>query len=428
MKDTGKQITGRILNSNLAYHLIKPTVNSLYLNPLRKPTNEGAMKSVSGVESLAGVLIKDPKLKVLESGVLATLKENFRKAIETGKDTNLTIKVKRTLDLMSSQVLSSLAVDFGVMGCGIKRLKQKPSEPAIEEFAIQTRSDCNMNPRCRDCFAEDDTGKLDYKTQRRVIKEALSLGSRFNIILGGEPLLDKNNLFKLFHEFRKMPFIVATNGILLDEAYAKEVALLGNVITLINIPGLEDTTNRIRQNSERWNRVQKAAENLKKYGAASGFASTVYSDTFMELSSPEFVQQMIDFNMLIGFYFGCDNPFGCNKPTRHRMTQQMNDFFSQRAKDIADRLPIFLVDTTNGAEEKIKGCPGGNGNLLLIRSNGNAGSCPMDSQKDNELNVYTMSLKEILKSEYFELLRKRRPHCAKTPKFIRELESLNLIP
>ena len=93
--------------------------------------------------------------------------------------------------------------------------------------------------------------------------ESIALGSRFTIILGGEPLIRKGDLLKLFRKYARRPFIVATNGILLDEDYAKEVAELGNVITLLDIPGLEATTNKIRGNSTAsWSAIKNAAENF----------------------------------------------------------------------------------------------------------------------------------------------------------------------
>lgn len=425
-----KSGVGRTANSELAYRLlIKPLASLCFERPLRKPTNENILKSVRRVRRIADVLIKDPKLKIQEERILGKLKSEFEQAVETGNDTNLTTKVKRTIGLMSSRMRENLIVNFGVISCGVRRLKQRPeSEPHIEQFAMQTLSKCNKEKRCRGCFASEDEGKLDFETQRRLIKESRNLGSRFTIVLGGETLLDKNNLLKLFREFKKIPFIVATNGKLLDEAYAKEIAHLGNVITLINIPGLESTAKIIGGEPDTWEYIKRAAENLKKYGAAAGFASTVFQDNYKELSSPEFARQMIDFNMLIGFYFAYDNPFGCAPREGDRMTPEMNDEFSRRANNISSTHPLILVDTTNNAEEKIGGCPAGKASLIYVHSNGNVGTCPMDSRQNNGLNIHERSLGEILESRYFDLLRKERPPCAKSPDFIERLRKLDLLP
>lgn len=321
---------------------------------------------------------------------------------------------------MGERYLNRVLLDFMIVNFGLGTLKERSleqqGEPSFHYFALQVTSDCNAKPRCPGCFAEKDTGRLSDETLDRVQGEAVSLASRFTIILGGEPLLEKKKLLTLFRKYKRTPFLVATNGILLDEAYAREVADLGNVITFINIPGLEDTTNKIRENKAAWAHINQAAENLRKYHAASGFVSTVSQTNYMEVSSPEFVQKMIDFGMMLGFYFTYTDPIGCSPKKDLALTSGMTEEFSRRTKDVSGKYPLCLVNTAGG-EGILGGCPAGRADLIYVQSDGNVGSCPAVPQSDKRLNVKQFPLAEILMTPYFERIRQERPSCVRSPEF-----------
>lgn len=413
------------INSETAYNLIDGYITRNYIRPLQNPTNNNVLGCAKKLDRFAKSLIPNEKNRVLESRLLGRVIKEFEIAKETGADTNLTKMVKRTLSLMGEKYLRTFLVDFGTVRFGIGKLNKRfQGKPYTEHLSMELSSTCNAKPRCPGCFAEKDEGKLDYETQDRLIAESMALGSILTVIGGGEPLLEKDNLFKLFHKYKRMPFIVATNGILLDEAYAKEVADLENVITLINIPGLESTTTKVRRTPDAWKSIKTAAENLRRFGAASGFASTVFQNNFKDVSSPEFVQQMIDFGMMLGFYFSYTDPVGCSPKTELSLTPQMNEEFFQRIKYVSDNYPLILIDSGRRAEEKIGGCPAGKANFIYVQSNGNVGGCPMVPQVDNQLNVYQMSLRDILLSPYFEFIRKEKPSCLRDPDFQKKLAEL----
>lgn len=412
------------INSELARDLIGLEVSN-HIRLLQNPTNESVLKSINRLERLAGFLIPNDGDRTTESHMLVRLKNEFARALETGTDTNFTRKIKRTLGLMNEKTLRMLLLDFGAIRFGIGKLNRHfQEEPYVEELAMQINSECNARPRCPGCFTRENKGTLTYETQDKVIAESINLGSKFTNIIGGEPLLEKDNLFKLFRKYNRMPFIVFTNGILLDEAYAKKAADLENVITLINIPGLKITTTKIRGDLNAWDYITKAAKNLRKYQAASGFSSTVYQTNFKDVSSSEFVEQMIDFEMMIGFYFPYTDPVGCSPQKELTLTAQTNEDFSQRIKFVSNHYPLILVDATGEKEKKICSCIDGKVRMPYIQSDGNVAGCPMAPQLNNGLNVHDVSLKDILLNPYFELIRSERPSCMRDPDFLEKLKKL----
>lgn len=390
------------------------------------PSNKTLLKKVSVLERIGQFVLPNKQERVFEPKITGVIGSDLKTAIAKETDTNSTLKLRRTLGLMGEKYLNKVLLDFAVVNFGLGTLKERflvqEDQPAFHYLALQVNSECNARPRCLGCFAEQDTNKLSAETLDRVQGEAISLGSRFTIIIGGEPLLEKKVLLDLFKRYNGMPFFVATNGILVDDAYAEEIADLDNVFTFINIPGLEATTNTIRRNPNAWRNIQRAAGNLKKYGAASGFASTVYQTNYREVSSGEFVQQMIDFNMMLGFYFGYTDPLGCAPKTELALTSEMNEEFSQRVEDASAKYPMYLVDTSGGREKIIGGCPAGRNFLLYVHSDGRVAGCPMAPQTDASINVNNLPLSTILKTPYFERIRQERPSCLRSPRFWSNLQ------
>jgi MoaA/NifB/PqqE/SkfB family radical SAM enzyme len=422
------RLVHKAINSKTAYKLIDSCMTASFIRPMQNPTNDNILGCVRKLDKVAKFVIPDKKNRVLETRFVEKIIDELETSKISGTDTNLTKKIKRTLDLMGEKYLRTLIVDYGAIGCGVGNLNKRFKEEKhyIDQFSMEILSDCNAVPRCKNCYAASDKEELDYETQDRLMAESIAMGSRFSIVLGGEPLMKKAELLQLFRKYNRRPFMVATNGILLDETYAKEVAELGNVITLLDIPGLEATVGKVRgKTTASWSAIKRAAENLQKFGAASGFSAPVTQENFRDASSPEFVQQMIDFGMMLGFYFEYTDPMGCAPKTNLLLTPEMNEEFSQRVKYVSDNYPMILIDTSNEAEKKIGGCPAGRANLPYVKSDGTVKGCPLGSDSDNRFNIHSMSLGEILSDPYFELLRKERPSCVRDPNFQKKLTELN---
>ncbi len=415
----------KFINSEAAYLFLEGKISG-YVKLLQDPTNENILAALRMLKRTMRSLIPNGQDRVFESRLLDAIKEDeFEKAGIDGEDTNLTRKVKRTLGMMSERNLMTLLLDFGAVGIGLGTLNErylsKENAPCFHYLVLQPNSDCNAKPRCPGCFAATSKGALDYETLDRVVAESAALAARYTIVVGGEPLLERDNLLRLFRKHKRMPFIIATNGKLLDESYAEEVADMGNVITFINTPGPEPVATMLRRDPNVWEEIRTAAENLQRHKAVSGFVSTVYRANFREVSSPEFIEQMMGFGMMLGFYFPYTAPVGCPPVKGLPLSPAMADEFSERVREVSASNPMILVNTYKG-EEKIGGCPSARGGAIYVQSDGNVAACPLVPQSNGELNVKERPLRDILSSPYFSLLRREKPQCVRLPDFFNKVK------
>jgi MoaA/NifB/PqqE/SkfB family radical SAM enzyme len=398
----------RLVNSEMTYRVLQRIIGGS-LSRLNDPTDENILWALRKMERAAKWVAPDKSDRVYESAILGAMKRAF----ESGEETNLSRKVKRTISLLSEKNLMSLVLDFSIVGVGLGALNDrylaKKGEPDINYLTLQVNSECNVRHRCPGCFAASAKNELSYEALDSVVGQSIELGSRFTVLLGGETLLRKDDVLKLLRTYNRRPFMVATNGILVDDAYAEAAADLGNVITFINTPGLEGMTRKLRD-PETWGEIKAAAETLQRHGAPSAFASTIYSANFAELSSPEFVQQTIDWGMVMGIYFNYTAPMVHRPLSAMQMTPEMGEDFSERVRHVSSNYPLILVNTYKG--EEIIPCPAAEGRMPYVQSDGKVAACPMWQPPNDGFNVKRHPLREILNQPYFRWLSKEKPICA----------------
>lgn len=393
------------IDSGLVYMILRWWVNEGYIRPVSEnPTNENILEHLVKFRNVAYALVPDLNDRVYETLLLDSAIKSFEEAAN-GRDSNLAKKVRRAIECVGEKGLETVIFKYGI-GLGIDSVKEHfNGRNLLRETTIEVLTACNAVPRCPGCYAEKDGGELDEKTFRRVLRETEELSSRFTFIVGGEPLLRKEMLLRAFSKFHNMPFIVSTNGKLVDEHYAKAVAKLGNVVTLINTPGLEQTSITLRSDPNVWNDITMAAAILKKHRAMAGFATTVYQSNFKEVSSPEFVEQMISSGMVLGFYLPYQTPMGCHPGKEKPMTWEMKEQFSERVQAMSDNYPLILLDTGKGRESGF--CPASKANLVYIKADLSVSPCPWKAVSNEARNLKNHSLREVLEGNPFAAMRER---------------------
>ncbi|MGV8135020.1 MAG: radical SAM protein [Mangrovibacterium sp.] len=152
--------------------------------------------------------------------------------------------------------------------------KQEQRPPVF--FVLSPTTRCNL--RCIDCPGVRYEKSLSYKAVHHMILDIRdNYGDRFIVIQGGEPFIYTDSgktLIDIYKEFKDLFFIVITNGTLIDEKVALELAQLGNVSLLISVEGYEMETDR-KKGSGVHARILKAMENLREAGLAFGISVTV---------------------------------------------------------------------------------------------------------------------------------------------------------
>jgi MoaA/NifB/PqqE/SkfB family radical SAM enzyme len=151
---------------------------------------------------------------------------------------------------------------------------------------------CNLN--CTGCYA-NSTAKaaatIPYPYVDRVIGEAHDLfGCRFITISGGEPFIYKSEgktLLDIFKKYNDTFFLVYTNGTVIDDKVATELAETANVTPAISVEGFEKETDN-RRGPGTFSKILSTLERMRQVGVPFGISVTSTSKNVDVLLSDEF--------------------------------------------------------------------------------------------------------------------------------------------
>jgi len=407
---------------------------SLVVSPVRHHlTDRDMLRALGLLGTTMKVMIPRQRARSFETGPVEALMASLKRVMQgtaSPGDLNHVAMVRRLMGLLGPGYLETLVGVFGIERTGLgtlgDRIRVLTGTPWFHVLAVQVNSECNMRRRCRGCYAALSKDGLDYPTLDSLMAQSMALGARFTVVLGGEPLLMKEELLSLFGNYPRMPFLVASNGIAVDEAFAREVARLGNVFMLLNVHGLETTTTKITGCPEVWAQVKAAAKTLTRHGVPTAFLATVFPDTYLELSGPEFVEQMLDWDMLMGLCFGYTTPIGSRPRSEWELTPGMIDEFGGRIGQLFNTHPLLMIDTIRAENQAaVGGCPAARGQLIHVQSDGCVGGCPIVPVNNPALNIHDYPLVEILRHPFHRCLRTNcgaRRGCQRHPGLLAELE------
>lgn len=123
----------------------------------------------------------------------------------------------------------------------------QPSGPVVIWNLVRR---CNLT--CKHCYSVsadiDFPGELDTSDVFRVMDDLRAFGVPVLILSGGEPLI-RPDIYDISHRAKAMGFYVglSTNGTLIDERSAEDIAAVGYDYVGISIDGIERTHDEFRQ-------------------------------------------------------------------------------------------------------------------------------------------------------------------------------------
>jgi MoaA/NifB/PqqE/SkfB family radical SAM enzyme len=263
---------------------------------------------------------------------------------------------------------------------------------------------CNLN--CTGCYAGKYQKSEDLPDEivDDILRQAKELGIYFIVVSGGEPYLRQDMWLHLFEKYNDMFFLTFTNGTLIDENLAKELARLGNVAPGISVEGFCEETDE-RRGKGVYEKVMKAMDNLKKEGCLFGFSATVTKNNNELLSSEEFIKFYIDKGAKFGWYF-MFMPVGKEPDVNLIPTPQQRLVYGNKIKKLREKYPIFAADFWNDGPA-VGGCMAGR-SYMHILYNGNVEPCVFTHFAID--NVKQKSLKEIFNSDFFKFFREKHPY------------------
>ncbi len=255
---------------------------------------------------------------------------------------------------------------------------------------------CNLN--CLGCWAEqyNSSDELSKETLDRIINEGKELGTYMYIYSGGEPLLRKGDLLDLAEKHPECMFLAFTNGTLIDEKLAEELARVGNFTLAISIEGFEEK-NDLRRGQGTFKKILEGMEYLKKHGVIYGFSTCYHSKNVYEVGSPEYLDYMIEKGCIFGWYFTY-MPLGKNADLSLLVSPEQRKHMRNFVKESRNHKPIFTIDFWNDGD-LTQGCIAAGRHFLHINARGDVEPCAFIHYSN--VNIKETSLVEALQSPLF---------------------------
>ncbi|MGB4441469.1 MAG: radical SAM protein [Coriobacteriia bacterium] len=264
---------------------------------------------------------------------------------------------------------------------------------------------CNL--RCTGCYAAeyDRDDDLPMEVIERVVTEARAIGTYAITILGGEPFI-RPDILDLFDRFSDMTFQVFTNGGLITNNVAARLANAGNVLVCFSVDGFEKDHDA-RRGAGSLRNAERGMEALRTAGVPFGFSTMVTSRNYLDVTSDEFTDYLIEQGCLWGWHF-LYMPVGENPDLSLMPTPEQREYLrTNGAASIRTRKPLFVMDFWNDAPY-VGGCIAAGREYLHINSNGDVEPCIFTHFAVDNIN--DKSLSDALGSPFFTAIRDRQPY------------------
>ncbi len=266
---------------------------------------------------------------------------------------------------------------------------------------------CNMH--CVGCWSGTYGHKhnLSFEDMDKIVTEGKELGAYLYMMTGGEPMVRKDDIFKLAEKHNDCFFGLYSNSTLITEEVCQKVQQLGNITFMLSIEGTPDT-NDSRRGDGHYNAVMKAMDLLKKYGIVFG-TSICYTRANVEaVTDTKFLEFIAEKGARFGFYFHY-MPVGQNAapelmPTLEQRKEMIEKIRWVRTGD--NNIGFFPMDFQNDGEF-VGGCIAGGRNYFHINANGDAEPCVFIHFSNT--NIHDNSILEMLNSPLFMAYHEGQP-------------------
>jgi len=278
-------------------------------------------------------------------------------------------------------------------GCAVPRL-----------LLLDPTSSCNL--KCKGCWAADydKSHNLSYEKLDEIFTEAREMGVLNIIMSGGEPLLRKEDILKLCRKHKKLTIAAFTNGTLIDEAFADELARLKNLNVFISIEGFREQTD-FRRGEGTFDKVVKAMDILKKRDIGFGFSACYHSQNYKTVANDEFLDFMQEKGAWFGWLFNY-LPIGSDTDVSLCCSAEQRAWVMEHVETYSATHKYLLIDFANSGHKAI-GCVAAGNDFAHINANGDLEPCAFCHYSD--VNIHDVSLKEALKSPFFKKFRAAKP-------------------
>ena len=302
---------------------------------------------------------------------------------------------------------------FGVKQTFIKsesRRKTVAKESGVDvpPFLICSIStECNLS--CKGCYARangiaDNPGKSTRPTLtpvqwREVFAEASSLGINFALLAGGEPMM-RRGVIEAASKKQNILFPIFTNGTFMDDRYFELFDRSRNLIPIMSIEGEKETTDT-RRGEGVYDKLISNMDTLKEKGLIYGASVTVTTQNINEVTSDVFLNKLKDRGckavIFVEFVPMTDESKDLAPGEKER------EYLKNAIERLREDMPQMVFVSFPGDEKSSGGCVAAGRGFFHINSHGGAEPCPFSPYSDT--NVRSNSLREVINSPLFRVLR-----------------------
>ncbi|RKY70146.1 MAG: radical SAM protein, partial [Candidatus Latescibacterota bacterium] len=295
----------------------------------------------------------------------------------------------------------------------VARHGQGSAPPAF--ITISPGKRCNL--QCVGCYAGStaaDAEKLEYDLVSRILRDKTEKwASHFTVISGGEPLMWRSQgkgILDLAREHQDNYFLMYTNGTLIDERVAEEMAELGNISPAISVEGFKEETEE-RRGKGVYERILKAFRNLRRVGVPFGISVTATRFNVDTLTKDEFWDfYMLEQGALYAWIFQY-MPIGRRYTLDLLVTpEQRLRLYEYEMHHLLRERGLWVADFWNSGPVS-DGCisAGRTGGYLYIEWNGNVTPCVFFPYAvDNVKDIYARGddIDVVLDAPLFKAIRR----------------------
>ncbi|HEX3001031.1 MAG TPA: radical SAM protein [Methanoregula sp.] len=271
--------------------------------------------------------------------------------------------------------------------------------PPVIITSITSR--CNLS--CAGCYMhgrhEKTAPEMSDDTLSSLAGQAAGLGVSVFVIAGGEPLVRREEIFRIAKAHPAMLFPVFTNGLLIDEEVAGSIAECRNIVPVISFEGFREDTD-LRRGKGVFDRLLAVCSRLQQRNVFFGCSVTTTRENFSRVTDEEFIQQMIRAGTRV-FTFVEYVPMSPGTEDLILSREQKNNL--QIALAGFNRKHAALFIGFPGDEDAYGGCLAAGRGFVHISPSGNLEPCPAAPYSD--ANVTDMPLKEALRSRLLSRIR-----------------------
>ena len=288
------------------------------------------------------------------------------------------------------------------VGSELRRRKfhKKNGLPAPTAIAFSPTIRCNLS--CTGCYARDypTDNELPLDVIDRMLTSAERMGVFLLIITGGEPLM-REGILDILLRHRRLLFLMITNGTLLDEETATQIASARNIVPVISLEGWQEQTDT-RRGLGVYDQVERAMEYLQSEGVVFGFSAMVARDNFEVLSSDQFIDEMVKRGCALGFYTEYV-PVGSAAQWELVLKREEQKGFRKRIQQlrkVKTMMFVHLPDDEYWGDNKCRAVINGS---VHVSSQGCVEPCPFTHFASD--NIKDKSLDQILQSQFLSEIR-----------------------